>query len=75
MATIAGTRSRTTKQLAATVEELTERIRGLNSDAGALCERRRNALATLVKRHGYAETARMVGMSRPRVHQIVDKGA
>lgn len=75
MATVTGTRSRTTQQLAQTVEELTDQIRALNEDAGELSERRRVALAALVKRHGYAETARMVGMSRPRVQQIVDKGA
>lgn len=72
MAPPAGTRSRTTKQLAEQASALTTQIRGLNDDADELSEKRREVLTALVKRVGYSEAARMIGVSQPRVHRIVN---
>ena len=71
MATVTGTRSRTTQKLAATVATLTDEIRSMQENTDELCERRREALSVLVSRVGKAEAGRMVGLSKVRVGQIV----
>ena len=65
-------RSRTVKELTDQVVELTAQIRGLNENANELQAQRKAVLSVLVRRYGYSEAARRVGMSKVRVHQIVN---
>ncbi|HVH77990.1 MAG TPA: hypothetical protein VM782_01250 [Stellaceae bacterium] len=65
-------RSRRRGELVKTITTLTEQIRQLNDSTNELGARRREALRALVHRYGYAEAGRMVGMSKVRVHQIVN---